>query len=809
MRTQEVLQRLANVQQTGGGTWKATCPAHRDENASLTVKEGQDGKTMLHCFAGCGTEAVVAAMGLKMSDLFAETGRVPAAGSYKYGLTLKEYAEAKKFDAAKLAEFGVVDGTYTSKKGNTHPAVVMPYWLADGTPSAVRYRMRMSKETGNEPSRFLWGEGGKLCLYGLWRQPQERESVIVCEGESDCHALWSAGFPALGCPGAGNYKRERDDAVLNQYRRIFVHIERDDGGWTLFHRFTGFPDEQGGGTPLIGRCLFFSLPGYKDPSEAWQKLGAEEFGRLVGNALRNAVPAEQYEQPKEWKRKDDERAASRERKHDRRAETSAVNGMKGGRKASDYIGGAECIFDSIVIPGGPTLRYAKNQWIEWTEDEGCWHALGDIDMENLIMAQIQNRDFLEAYNLQATTSCLRNLLMNIRSRKFCGLPRQELRMPCWISSGRGADNLIVTKTGIVDAVAMGRLLYEKGGVVTMDEARGCMMEKTPDLLTMNAVSYGFDPEATCPMFEQWLESTLPEKDKQEVLMMMFGLCLVPDTSYQVCFFLHGEGGTGKSTALKILTALVGERNTAHVPMLAMDNEFRPWKLTECLINVVGEMPSKDPLNKISYVEGIFKDIVEGAEISVAKKHENAVNARVIARQIFAMNTLPTFYDKSEGLWDRLRIIPFERRFRETPEQVKDYAGRIIAEELPGVFNLALMGLGKLLAENDRHFPECESGRQEKEWHQQQCDFDRCYLEETYTYDPKNENNGITVSEAYQHYCKRLSEYNLQTRSQPTFVDHVHRVFRIRPKKRGGGSAVRVFFGLMFKGNINLPGSADF
>lgn len=807
MRTTEILQRLQNVQATGDGTWKATCPAHRDENASLTIKEGADGKTMLHCFAGCGTEAVVAALDLKMSDLFPETGRTPLAGSYKYGLTVKEYAEAKKFDSAKLAEFGVVDGTYTSRKGNSHPAVVMPYWLADGSQSAVRYRLRMSKETGNEPSRFLWGEGGKLCLYGLWRQDPARESVIVCEGESDCHALWSAGFMALGCPGAGNYKRERDDGVLNQYKRIYVHIERDDGGWTLFHRFAGF--EQKDATPILGKCLFFSLPGYKDPSEAWQKLGAEEFSRLVGNAMRGAVPADMYQQPEAWRRKDDERAASRERKPDRRAETSAMNGQKGGRKASDYIGGAESIFDSIVIPGGPTLRYVKNQWIEWSEQDGCWHALDDADIENLVMAQIQNRDFLDAYNLQATTSCLRNLLMNIRSRKFCGLARQEMRMPCWIDSGRPADNLVVTKTGIVDAVAMGRLLYERGGHVTWDEARPYVFDKTPDLLTMNAVSYGFDPSAECPMFEQWLESTLPEEDKRMMFLMMMGLCLIPDTSYQVCFFLHGEGGTGKSTALKILTALVGERNTSHVPMLAMDNEFRPWKLTECLVNVVGEMPSSDPLGKLGYVEGIFKDIVEGAEISVAKKHENAVNARVIARQIFAMNTLPTFYDKSEGLWDRLRIIPFERRFRETAEQVKDYAGKIIASELPGVFNYALMALGKLMAEHDRHFPECESGRLEKEWHQQRCDFDRCYLEETYTYDPANNNNGIAVSEAYQHYVKRLNEYNLKLRSQPVFVDHVHRVFRIRPRKRGNGSAVRVFFGLMFKGDVKLPGASDF
>ncbi len=66
-----VLTRLANVQPTGG-QWSARCPAHHDRNNSLSVARADNGNVLMYCHAGCGVEAVVDALGLRMSDLFAQ-----------------------------------------------------------------------------------------------------------------------------------------------------------------------------------------------------------------------------------------------------------------------------------------------------------------------------------------------------------------------------------------------------------------------------------------------------------------------------------------------------------------------------------------------------------------------------------------------------------------------------------------------------------------------------------------------------------------------------------------------------------------
>lgn len=67
---ERVLGRLVGVKQSAPGRWIARCPAHEDRSPSLSVRELEDGRVLLHDFAGCGVEAVLQALGLTLADLF-------------------------------------------------------------------------------------------------------------------------------------------------------------------------------------------------------------------------------------------------------------------------------------------------------------------------------------------------------------------------------------------------------------------------------------------------------------------------------------------------------------------------------------------------------------------------------------------------------------------------------------------------------------------------------------------------------------------------------------------------------------------
>lgn len=66
------LSRLEGVRQTGPDKWTARCPAHDDKSPSLSIRELDDGRILIHCFAGCEALDIVQAVGLTLADLFPE-----------------------------------------------------------------------------------------------------------------------------------------------------------------------------------------------------------------------------------------------------------------------------------------------------------------------------------------------------------------------------------------------------------------------------------------------------------------------------------------------------------------------------------------------------------------------------------------------------------------------------------------------------------------------------------------------------------------------------------------------------------------
>src|SRR4051812_27734105 len=70
------------VRRTGDGRWIARCPAHDDRRPSLSIRELDDGRVLIHCFADCSVEKAVTAAGLKIQELFTPQ---PLSGNHSHG----------------------------------------------------------------------------------------------------------------------------------------------------------------------------------------------------------------------------------------------------------------------------------------------------------------------------------------------------------------------------------------------------------------------------------------------------------------------------------------------------------------------------------------------------------------------------------------------------------------------------------------------------------------------------------------------------------------------------------------------------
>lgn len=243
---------LATKAKRRGSRWTMRCPGpgHDDKRPSLTITKS-GAKYLVHCHAGCETEAVVSALGLSMADLFDKlrtrrvgrgdiyppkntsnsatppNGRKPAPpteseASSPAGCTLTAYAQAKRLPIDFLQRLGLSDMSYLGR-----PAVRVPYHDAHGAETAVRFRIALAGE-----DKFRWKTGAKPALYGLARiaEAQRAGYVVLVEGESDTQTLLHHGIPALGIPGAANWREDRDAPHLDNIATIYVVIEPDRGG---------------------------------------------------------------------------------------------------------------------------------------------------------------------------------------------------------------------------------------------------------------------------------------------------------------------------------------------------------------------------------------------------------------------------------------------------------------------------------------------------------------------------------------------------------------------------------------------------
>lgn len=99
MSAEPLISRLAKVKQTGRGNWLACCPAHEDKRPSMTIREVEDGRVLVHCFAGCSAAEIIQAVGLEFDALFPPRPKVDHLPAVRRPYPAADVLEALHFEA--------------------------------------------------------------------------------------------------------------------------------------------------------------------------------------------------------------------------------------------------------------------------------------------------------------------------------------------------------------------------------------------------------------------------------------------------------------------------------------------------------------------------------------------------------------------------------------------------------------------------------------------------------------------------------------------------------------------------------------
>jgi hypothetical protein len=199
---ERLLSKLPDAKQTGKG-WLARCPAHEDRRASLSVGEGDDGRALVKCHAGCQVDAICAAVGMRVSELMPTADRLPASVRSK---TSGMPAIVAQYD-------------YRDEAGNVLWQVVR-YAPKD-------FRQRRPKPGGG----FDWSiKGVRVIPYRLPELLADpSKPVVVVEGEKDCDNLARLGILAT-CNAGGAEKWTTAHSEFLRGRKVIVLPDNDGPG---------------------------------------------------------------------------------------------------------------------------------------------------------------------------------------------------------------------------------------------------------------------------------------------------------------------------------------------------------------------------------------------------------------------------------------------------------------------------------------------------------------------------------------------------------------------------------------------------
>jgi hypothetical protein len=70
---QDFLARFERVRRAGADDYTCRCPAHADDDPSLSIRFDPDGIILIHCHAGCAPADVLGAVGLTMGALYPDS----------------------------------------------------------------------------------------------------------------------------------------------------------------------------------------------------------------------------------------------------------------------------------------------------------------------------------------------------------------------------------------------------------------------------------------------------------------------------------------------------------------------------------------------------------------------------------------------------------------------------------------------------------------------------------------------------------------------------------------------------------------
>jgi putative DNA primase/helicase len=693
----DVLARFSQVTEEADGGYLALCPAHGDSRPSLRIWRGDDNKVRLTCRAGCATDDVRKAARLNWADLFDAEGEgntvpkerpvmvgpgltaalamyVDASAMHLHSFVSEGAARARQYAADRFGISGDLaadlmlgydsgrDDSSLGKGRSTafrkYPRLTVPLRDFRGVARGLQGR----DLSGECPGRWLSlanPDGQRWAQYGVFRGQAGYGAVLVTEGPGDALTAVSVGYDAVAVRGASLAavpEVVEELAAGLRGSHVIVCGDNDTAG-------QGFTRRLADALKAHGIDVFtLQIPTTGDDLTDWRARDPQAFPASLHAAVKNARPVVDQAE----------------------AEAEAVSAELSGRTGADMVSRDQGREAARVL-AGLTDRYGES-------DAMNAHALvawcgGFIRFAPGLGFHVWNGRVWERSTVKVRQEIHRMgaaLVLSGDIKSARGFTMTS-RINALLTELQSVPSVHVD---VADFDARPDLLNFRNG--TVDLRTGKMRPHDPADMLTDCLDVNYNPNAKCPRWDAFMSEIFPGNPELPPYMRrLIGYGITGHTSEQSFAVLWGKGANGKSVLTDTLTAVLRnitkttgfatfeERSGGGIP-----NDVAALRGSRLVMASEGE--SGKPMN-----EAVLKRITGKDMISARFLHQEFFEFRPSFLLLLATNHKPRFKGQDEGLWRRVKLIPFTRWF--APDE-RDYdLDRKLLAEAEGIAAWAVRG----------------------------------------------------------------------------------------------------------------------
>lgn len=190
---------------------------------------------------------------------------------------------------------------------------------------------------------------------------------------------------------------------------------------------------------------------------------------------------------------------------------------------------------------------------------------------------------------------------------------------------------------------------------------------SPDIVFTTKSHTNYNPVATNPIIhndedntdwdvESWVKELFDDPDRAELIWQIIGACIRSNVSWdKAAFFYSVTGNNGKGTLCQLIRSLIGS-TCVSIPLDAFGKDFMLEQLIGASCVITDENNVGSFLDKLAN----FKAIITNDTIQINRKYREAIDYQFRGFMIQCVNELPKIYDKSDSLYRRILLIPFDK-----------------------------------------------------------------------------------------------------------------------------------------------------